>query len=78
MANIITDLQPLFCSRASIEHAQQMMTNKSDMDCQLRLRFADGSEAVLSISRTDIENILTAHKTSVETEISNLLDGDGE
>ena len=51
--NQITELQPLFCSRASIVKAQDKLNDNPDMDCQLRLRFADGSKVALKIKRAD-------------------------
>ena len=44
------------------------------MDCQMRLRFADGSEVALKIKRADIENIITEHISTIETSIHNTLD----
>lgn len=51
--DFIPELQPLFCSRASLLQAQDKLTNNPDMDCQMRLRFADGSEVALKIKRGD-------------------------
>ena len=50
--DFIPELQPLFCSRASLLQAQDKLTNNPDMDCQMRLRFADGSEVALKIKQT--------------------------
>ena len=72
--DFIPELQPLFCSRASLLQAQDKLTNNPDMDCQMRLRFADGSEVALKIKRTDIENIITEHIGTIETSIHSTLD----
>ena len=72
--DFIPELQPLFCSRASLLQAQDKLTNNPDMDCQMRLRFADGSEVALKIKRADIENIITEHIGTIETSIHNTLD----
>lgn len=73
-ASLVEELQPLFCSRASLLQAQDKLTNNPDMDCQIRLRFADGSEVALKIKRADIENIITEHISTIETSIHNTLD----
>lgn len=72
--DFIPELQPLFCSRASLLQAQDKLTNNPDMNCQMRLRFADGSEVALKIKRTDIENIITEHIGTIETSIHSTLD----
>ena len=72
--DFIPELQPLFCSRASLLQAQDKLTNNPDMDCQMRLRFADGSEVALKIKRTDIENIIAEHIGTIETSIQSTLD----
>ena len=72
--DFIPELQPLFCSRASLLQAQDKLTNNPDMDCQMRLRFADGSEVALKIKRADIENIISDHISNVESSIHNALD----
>lgn len=73
-ASLVEELQPMFCSRASLLQAQDKLTNNPDMDCQMRLRFADGSEVALKIKRADIENIITEHISTIETSIHNTLD----
>lgn len=73
-ASLVEELQPLFCSRASLLQAQDKLTNNPDMDCQMRLRFADGSEVALKIKRADIENIITEHISTIEASIHNTLD----
>ena len=72
--DLIPELQPLFCSRASLLQAQDKLTNNPDMDCQMRLRFADGSEVALKIKRADIENIITEHIETIETSIDSTLE----
>lgn len=74
VASLVEELQPLFCSRASLLQAQDKLTNNPDMDCQMRLRFADGSEVALKIKRADIENIITEHIGTIETSIHKTLD----
>ncbi len=71
--DFIPELQPLFCSRASLLQAQNKLNDNPNMDCQMRLRFADGSEVVLNIRRTDIENIITEYVGNIETSINNTL-----
>ena len=71
--DFIQELQPLFCSRASLLQAQNKLNDNPNMDCQMRLRFADGSEVVLNIRRTDIENIITESVGNIETSINNTL-----
>lgn len=72
--DFIPELQPLFCSRASLLQAQDKLTNNPDMDCQMRLRFADGTEVALLISRTDIVSLLSHSLMSVENDINDTLD----
>lgn len=72
--NLIPELQPLFCSRASLVQAQDKLTNNPDMDCQMRLRFADGSEVALKINRSDIEDIIAEHISTIETSIQSTLE----
>lgn len=71
--NQITELQPLFCSRASIVKAQEKLNDNPDMDCQLRLRFDDGISVALLISRTDIVSLLSHSLMSVENDINDTL-----
>ena len=72
--DFIPELQPLFCSRASLLQAQDKLNSNPDMDCQMRLRFADGSEVALNIKRADIEDIIRDHISNVESSIHNALD----
>ena len=72
--DLISELQPLFCSRASLLQAQDKLNSNPDMDCQMRLRFSDGSEVALNIKRNDIENIITEHIGTIETSIHKTLD----
>lgn len=72
--DFIPELQPLFCSRASLLQAQDKLTNNPDMDCQMRLRFADGSEVALKIKRADIESLISEQVSNVESSIHNALD----
>ena len=59
--DLISELQPLFCSRASLLQAQDKLNSNPDMDCQMRLRFADGSEvAQVSNVESSINNALNA------------------
>lgn len=72
--DFISELQPLFCSRASLLQAQDKLTNNPDMDCQMRLRFADGSEVALNIKRADIEDIVSERIDTIESSIHSTLD----
>ena len=72
--DLISELQPLFCSRASLLQAQDKLNNNPELDCQMRLRFADGSDVALKIKRADIENIISDHISNVESSIHNALD----
>lgn len=72
--DFIPELQPLFCSRASLLQAQDKLTNNPDMDCQMRLRFADGSEVALKIKRADIVSLLSHSLMLVENDINDTLD----
>ena len=72
--DLISELQPLFCSRASLAQAQQVIKNNPHLDCQMRLRFADGSEVALKIKRADIEDIIDEQVSKIETSIHNTLD----
>lgn len=72
--DLISELQPLFCSRASLAQAQQAIKNNPHLDCQMRLRFADGLEIALNIKRADIEEIIDDQLSKVETSINNMLD----
>ena len=71
--NLISELQPLFCSRASLLQAQEKLNSNPDMDCQMRLRFADGSEVALNIKRNDIESLISEQVSNVESSINNAL-----
>lgn len=72
--DFIPELQPLFCSRASLLQAQDKLNSNPDMDCQMRLRFADGSEVALNIKRNDIESLISEQVSNVESSIHNALD----
>lgn len=69
---IISELQPLFCSRASIIKAKETMAS-TNLDCQLRLRIADGRDIALNIDRNNIGVILDTQLNAVEESISQLL-----
>ena len=71
--DLISELQPLFCSRASLLQAQDKLNSNPDMDCQMRLRFADGSEVALNIKRNDIESLISEQVSNVESSINNAL-----
>lgn len=71
--DLIPELQPLFCSRASLLQAQDKLNSNPDMDCQMRLRFADGSEVALNIKRNDIESLISEQVSNVESSINNAL-----
>lgn len=72
--DFIPELQPMFCSRASLVEAQDKLTKYDDLDCQLRLRFANGNDMPLKISRADIETIISDLLEDVEANIQKKLD----
>lgn len=72
--DFIPELQPLFCSRASLLKAQEKLNDNPDMDCQMRLRFADGSQVALNIKRNDIETIIAECVTNIEASIHSALE----
>ena len=72
--DFIPELQPLFCSRASLLEAREKLGKYNELDCQLRLRFANGYDIPLKIRRADIEKIVSGYIASVETSISDALD----
>lgn len=69
----ILELQPLFCTRASLLQAQEMLEKNAELDCQLRLRFANGHEVVLKVERADIETLIDIEKTATEKKIEDAL-----
>ena len=69
----ILELQPLFCTRASLLQAQEMLEQNAELDCQLRLRFANGHEIPLKVKRTDIETLIDIEKTATEKKIEDAL-----
>lgn len=68
--NLIQTLQPLFCSRAALVAAQQKLNDNPELDCQLRLLFADGTVHPLPIKREDIESLIQTAKSDVEAAIN--------
>lgn len=72
--DLIPELQALFCSRASLLEAKDKLNRHKDLDCQIRLRFANGHDMPLKISRTGIETIIDDHLAEVETSIQKKLD----
>lgn len=70
----ISNLQPLFCSRAALVKAESKMSDNPDADCQLLLRFNDGSMLPLLLSRDDIASLIASQKEKVEASISELMD----
>lgn len=73
--DFIPELQPLFCSRASLLQAQEKMNTQPNLDCQLRLRFSDGSQVPLNIKRADIESLIEEQVSNIEMKINETLDG---
>ena len=69
----ILELQPLFCTRASLLQAQEMLEQNAELDCQLRLRFVNGYEIPLKVKRTDIETLIDIEKTATEKKIEDAL-----
>lgn len=70
---IIKSLQPLFCTRASLLQAQDKLTGKPDVDCQMRLRFANGAVLALNLTRDEIERMISSSLNAVETKIKEKL-----
>ena len=66
---LINSLQPLFCTRASLLQAQDKLTGKPDVDCQMRLRFANGAELALNLTRDEIERMISSTLNAVEKNI---------
>ena len=73
----ILELQPLFCTRASLLQAQEMLEQNAELDCQLRLRFANGYEIPLKVKRTEIETLIEIQKTATEKHIEVVLSNNG-
>lgn len=69
----ISNLQPLFCSRAALVKVENKLNENPNMDCQLMLRFNDGSMLPLLFNRATISDIITAQKAKLEAGISALL-----
>lgn len=66
---LINNLQPMFCTRASLLQAQDKLTGNPAVDCQMRLRFANGAELALSLTRDEIERMISSSLNAVETNI---------
>ena len=63
---LINNLQPLFCTRASLLQAQDKLTSNPEVDCQMRLRFANGAELALNLTRDEIERMISSSLNAVE------------
>lgn len=74
----ISNLQPLFCSRAALVKVENRLNESPNADCQLTLRFNDGSMLPLLFNRETIVDIIAAQKTKVEADIAALLAEDAE
>lgn len=72
--DFIPELQALFCSRASLLEAKDKLNRHKDLDCQIRLRFANGQDMPLKISRAGIKTIIDDHIAEVEASIQKKLD----
>lgn len=70
----ISNLQPLFCSRAALVKAENKMNDYPEMDCQLVLQFNDGTFSPLLLQRDDIATLLSARIADVEKQIETALD----
>lgn len=66
---LINSLQPMFCTRASLLQAQDKLTGNPEVDCQMRLRFANGAELALNLTRDEIERMISSSLNAVETNI---------
>lgn len=71
---IISFLQPKFCSRAALLQVQEKLNKNLEMDCQLFIRFSDGSHLPLPTKRKDIETLLSEQLSTIEQEISETID----
>lgn len=67
--DLINSLQPMFCTRASLLQAQDKLTSNPEVDCQMRLRFANGAELALNLTRDEIERMISSGLNAVETNI---------
>lgn len=70
----ISNLQPLFCSRAALVKAENKMNDNPDMDCRLCLQFNDGTVHPLPMQRKDIETLIASQKEKIEARINELAD----
>lgn len=66
---LINSLQPMFCTRASLLQAQDKLTGNPEVDCQMRLRFSNGAELTLNLTRDEIERMISTSINAVETNI---------
>lgn len=74
----ISNLQPLFCSRAALVKVENRLNEDHNADCQLMLRFNDGSMLPLLLNRETIVGIIAAQKEKVEADITSLLNDNTE
>lgn len=74
----ISSLQPLFCSRAALVKVENRLNENPNADCQLMLRFNDGSMLPLLLNRETIVGIIAAQKENVEAGITSLLNDNTE
>lgn len=70
----ISDLQPLFCSRAALVKVENKMSDYPDADCRLSLQFNDGSMLPLPLGRNEIVSLIASQKDKIEASIGELLD----
>lgn len=70
--DVISELQALF-RYAALLRAQDMLASNPDMECQLLIRFANGTQIPLLIKREEINSILSVEKKRLEETIDNIL-----
>lgn len=71
---IISYLQPKFCSRAALLNAQKKIKENPSMDCRLVMQFDDGSLVPMPTKRADIVTLIDQQLVSIEADINDILD----
>lgn len=71
---IISYLQPKFCSRAALLNAQKKLNENPSMDCRLVMQFDDGSLTPMPTKRADIVKLVDEQLISIEADINDILD----
>ena len=69
---LISKLQPLFSTHASLVRAQDKLNERPRMDCQIKLHFIDSTfvfDIVLDIARDDVKKIISEQISNIENSI---------